>query len=287
MAAADLAQLRREGGCFALRPAVRIRVTGTDRLRYLNGQVSNDLHRLDAGTACKALLLTARGKLCAVVFVWREADAHVVEADGIPPDDLLARLERYAIADDVAFEVLGNTEPRWHVFGPAASGRTGLRIRRMGEVGVDLGASRPQDVPEVSPEQIECLRIERGIPRWGKELDENTLPHEVGLETEAVDFHKGCYVGQEVVSRIQSVGRVNRCLTGFVGTFDPVPAAILTNNSGEPVGTLTSTLRVPGTDHSVALGFLPARVSDSVFLVADKSGACLGTAERSEFPLIS
>ncbi len=74
---------------------------------------------------------------------------------------------------------------------------------------------------EARSDEIELLRIERGIPRWGNELSEDTLPQEAGLDEMAVDFKKGCYVGQEVVSRIHSVGRVNRRLCGFVGDFEP------------------------------------------------------------------
>src|SRR6202008_642685 len=62
----------------------------------------------------------------------------------------------------------------------------------------------------------ETLRIEAGIPRWGHELDENTLPPEAGLDLTHIDYHKGCYIGQEVISRLRSVGHVNRQLTGFI-----------------------------------------------------------------------
>ena len=61
----------------------------------------------------------------------------------------------------------------------------------------------------------ETLRIEAGVPRWGAELNEDTLPPEAGLDRAAIDYHKGCYIGQEVISRIKSVGHVNRSLTGF------------------------------------------------------------------------
>ncbi len=59
---------------------------------------------------------------------------------------------------------------------------------------------------------LEILRVEAAIPRFGAEMDRNTLPQEAGLEATAISFTKGCYVGQEVISRIKSVGHVNRAL---------------------------------------------------------------------------
>ncbi len=106
------------------------------------------------------------------------------------------------------------------------------------------------------------LRIERGIPRWGSELSEDTLPQEVGLDQIAVDFKKGCYVGQEVVSRIHSVGRVNRHLCGFVGDFDPFKASgatLLVDAGGQKAGRLTSAMFHPELRKTVRLASSKAR----------------------------
>jgi tRNA-modifying protein YgfZ len=282
-----LANLRRDGGYYALGLRTSFRITGEDRIRYLNGQVSNDLGKLVPGSACHALILTAKGKLCAEVFIWAEGDSLRIDADPAVADSLPARLERYAVADDVDFD-WQVPSPRYHVFGPAAALCDGLQVRRLGVKGVDL-----DDVPpgpaEATPEQVECLRIERGVPRWGFELGENTLPQEAGLERTAVDFHKGCYVGQEVVSRIQSVGRTNRSLCGFLGNFDPANcrSATLLSPAGAKSGTLESAIFHPDLQKSIALGYLDRRSEGESFSVFNESGACLGEAERSEFPLVS
>lgn len=286
MPTSRLSQLRREGGAFVLGPSARLRVTGADRLRYLNGQLSNDLRRLEANSALQALVLTGRGKLCALVFVWLEDEAILIESEGVSGDDLLARLERYAISDDVAFELVPETESRFHLFGGAASGHGGLQISRLGKSGVDV-VNLPAGMIPASPEEIEILRVERGLPKWGCELGEDTLPQEAGLEKTAVNFQKGCYVGQEVVSRIQSVGRVNRELAGFVGDFDPARAAGLQTSDGIKAGTVTSSVLHPELGRSVALGFVSTRLSQTTFVVVDETGACLGGAERSQFPLVS
>jgi len=283
-----LRKLRSVGGFFFLGRRTRVRVTGVDRLRYLNGQLSNDLRRLVPGEAMAALVLTAKGKLCADVFVWIDADALIVEGDASLEEDLPARLERYAVSDDVAFELMPQQTQRCHVFGSLPAGADAVRVRRLGIDGVDL-AEPAGNLMEASTDEIELLRIERGIPRWGNELSEEILPQEANLDKIAVDFKKGCYVGQEVVSRIHSVGRVNRRLCGFVGDFDPANAgtAILLTSQGRKAGHLTSAAHHPELQKAVALGYVHAQINDHSLRVVDESGTCLGKAERSEFPLVS
>jgi tRNA-modifying protein YgfZ len=283
-----LRALRLDGGFFVLDERTRVRVTGADRLRYLNGQLSNDLRRLVPGEAMAALLLTAKGKLCADVYIWIDGESLIVEADVSLEEALLARLERYAVSDDVAFESLAPAAERCHVFGAVSSRMEGLRVRRLGIEGVDV-TSPPHDLQKAGRDEVELLRIERGLPRWGSELSEDTLPQEVGLDRIAVDFNKGCYVGQEVVSRIHSVGRVNRHLCGFVGDFDPSLAggATLVDADGRKSGRLTSAKSHPQLRKTVALGFLHGHSAESSFALQDESGACLGAVERSQFPLLS
>ena len=117
-----LRALRRQGGFFVLGPRTRVRVTGADRLRYLNGQLSNDLRRLVPGEAIPALLLTAKGKLCADVFVWIDGESLIVEAEAALGEALVTRLERYAVSDDVAFELLPPSAERCHFLARSPQG---------------------------------------------------------------------------------------------------------------------------------------------------------------------
>jgi tRNA-modifying protein YgfZ len=286
--ASRLSQLRSHGGFFFLGARARVRVTGADRLRYLNGQLSNDLRTLQSGEALPALLLTAKGKLCADLFVWMDGEALVIDAEGSLKESLLARLERYAVSDDVGFELLGDDPQQCHVFGSSHNGTNGVRIRRLGVAGIDVSQT-PNNVVQATAEEVELLRIERGIPRWGSELSPDTLPQEAGLDQLAVDFKKGCYVGQEVVSRIHSVGRVNRRLCGFRGDFDPVKgsAARLVGPDGDRAGRLTSAAYHPELQTTISLGYIQTQSVDSTFSVVDQRGACLGQAERSQFPMVS
>jgi len=279
-----LESLRTRGGTFPVGPRVRIRVTGTDSRRYLNGQLSNNVAALKDRSAIPALLLTAKGKLCALVFVWSEGEAFVVDSDIDVAETLLPRLERYVVADDVTMEDVSTESTGWHVFGSLPADGV-LQISRLGVPGCDV-PSPPEDLLVATPEEIELLRIERGIPQWGRELGADTLPHEAGLDRTAVDFHKGCYVGQEVVSRIESVGRTNRILCGFVGDFAAEPAATLVSPSGQTAGTITSASLHFGMAQTAALGYLNSRISENRFIVHDASGKPLGDCQRHEFPLV-
>lgn len=284
-----LARLRDEGGFFHLGNRSLIRVSGGDRLRYLNGQVSNDLRRLKPGAAQQALVLTAKGKLCAPLWIWTDGETFLVEPPVGLTEEVMPRLERYAIADDVTFDEVPESSETWHIFGPAAAqAASGCEIARLGLPGRDVQERPTADLLEATGEEEEFLRIQNGIPSWGKELDADTLPQEGRLERYAVDFHKGCYVGQEVVSRLKSVGRVNELLYGFQGSLTTVPKdnpLSLLNSSGKSIGRLTSVVETVSPGQIAALGFASTREPEALFSVADESGACLGPVERCEFPL--
>jgi tRNA-modifying protein YgfZ len=121
---------------------------------------------------------------------------------------------------------------------------------RFGRAGFDLllPGSLRHLVPEllkedpVSDETVECLRIAQGVPAWGAELSENVLPPEVGLDRDAISYTKGCYVGQEVISRIKSIGHVNRQLVGVQLVEGPSFAVgdEIVNAAGKGIGRLTS-----------------------------------------------
>lgn len=220
--AEQLRQAKVEGGAFLLPPRLLLRLSGADAFRYLNGQITRDLSRMAAGTALQACILTPKGKLCAPLLIWRENDDLMVESDPSLEETLIARLERYIVADDVsvAIEPEHSKSPTIHLFGKLAESEpwvsaAGIRVNRLGTVGLDLNQDFPglASLTILDPRAIESLRIERAIPVWGSELSEETLPPEAGLDRTHIDYDRGCYPGQEVISRLKSIGRVNRLLT--------------------------------------------------------------------------
>jgi len=272
---------RNEGGFFRIEGRAWFRLGGTDRIRYLNGQVSNDVRKLTPGTAMQACVLSVKGKLDAVVWMWAMEDGILVECDAEIAEPLGMRLEKYIVADDVTVEQVEPNE-ELHVFGPAADLMPGdvvlRRMERMGVPGVDVPAKSDFDLPrECSGELRELLRIERGIPAWGRELNADTLPAEAGLDATAVDFHKGCYIGQEVVSRIRSVGHANRTLEKFVVESGEIPAAgaelfLPGEFEGRPAGVVTSSLYHFGLSRGAGLCYIKRGID---------LGASLETAKGS------
>ncbi len=271
-------QGRATGMFFPLGAVVRFALSGNDRVRYLNGQCSNDVRKLSPGSdAIQACILSARGKLDAVVWIWAEPDRLVVECDAVVADALAIRLEKYLVADDVTIEQLPDTGSEWHVIAGADQqldriAETPLRrIARMGSPGVD--------VPRVPPGLIEAndvmltqLRIENLVPAWGNELHPDTLPAEAGLDKTAVDFHKGCYLGQEVVSRIESVGRANRILRAFEVSAGPTPVAgdVFPHPAqpGKPGAEITSVAPHFGLSKTVGLCYIRRGVTSGETLIS-------------------
>ncbi len=238
-----LARLRAEGGCFSVDMVARFAVTGADRQRYLNGQISNDLRKLAPGRAMQACILSAKGRLDAVVWIWIEPDRYIVECNAELAEPLAARLERYVVADDVEVAPVSVAQTI-HVFGPASEAVSlGRRLFRLNLPGIDV-AERPAGLCEATTDEVERLRIEGCVPKWGGELGPETLPAEAGLDLTAVDFHKGCYIGQEVVSRIQSVGHANRALRAFNVVEGPAPRTgaelFMPGKDVRPVAVVTS-----------------------------------------------
>ena len=276
-------------GFFEVHGRTRFQLSGPDATRYLNGQVSIDITRLKPLIARPACLLTAKGKLCALVQIWRDGDNLLIECDEALADVVHARLERYLIADDALLKPVSVPSPLHHIFGiepPAGA----LHINRTGLPGFDI-AEKPSDLTAATPAQLALLRIVHDQPAWGLEITEDTLPQEARLEDTAVDFDKGCYVGQETVSRLKSVGRVNKRLHGFLGTLPAnLPLPIRLHPIGQPAttaGQLTSTALHFDIAQTAALGYLNRQFEDlERFGVSDEQGRPLGEVERRAFPIL-
>jgi tRNA-modifying protein YgfZ len=259
---------------FDLSPRVKLRLLGTDALRYLNGQISNDLRKATTDSTIQASILNAKGKLNANVFVSVAADSFMIDADPEVLEELPARIDRYIIADDVQIEDVTDRFAIFHVIGEAPPsisppGRT-VQATRFGFPGWDIWlerAERDRAFEELSSafaycddECTELLRIEKGIPRWGHELTDQIIPTEANLEATSIDYFKGCYVGQEVISRIKMSGQTNKRLCGLVSlSGTPLRSGMRLAADGEhdkEVGWITSAVRSRRLDQEIALGYL-------------------------------
>ena len=275
----ELRGARLRGGAYQLPPRVVVRLSGQDAFRYLNGQVTRDLSRMAANEAIAACLLTPKGKLCAPVLIHQaiESGDLLFEADPILEESLMARLDRYIVADDVTLSVETPSEAGAviHFFGSSAPSEllgtsSAVRVSRLGVPGWDCEVSRRSE--EIQPDLldarvIETLRIERGIPAWDREMTGETLPPEVGLDRTHIDYDRGCYPGQEVISRLKSIGRVKRLLR-IVRSLPGSPLRIgltLLTAEGKEIANITSASEQFDSGVWVGLAMLPRDVSGTLF----------------------
>jgi len=227
--------------------------------------VSNDVTILKDGQASYAAVCTAKGRMEGDVHIAVHGAEFYLDAEPDLRESLGARLEKYLIADDAVFEDVSDLWKLSHVFGvtPPPAPETGFVIShaRFGLPGHDVWNAGPAATlagESVEADMIETLRLEHGIPRWGAELTTNTLPPEAGPRMlEAISYTKGCYVGQETIARLKSVGHVNRTLV-FLQSGSasfPSPQTTLTQGDRE-IGVVTSAGFSPRLEKGIALAYV-------------------------------
>jgi folate-binding protein YgfZ len=259
---------------FDLSRRVKLRITGADASRFLNGQITNDLRKVTVASAIQASILNAKGKLSAHVFLSADTDAFVLDADPELQEELPARLDRYIIADAVEIENVTESFSLFHVTAEVDSAApTGARTvtsNRFGRAGWDLWFDRAEHhnvFQQLSATFVFCddtcaelRRIEHGVPRWGRELTNEIIPVEANLEASSIDYEKGCYIGQEVVSRMKMSGQTNKRLCGLVSLSGaPLAADMRLTNEREPgkdVGWITSVTNSARLGREIALGYV-------------------------------
>ncbi len=257
---------------FDLSDRAKFRVRGADRVRYLNGQITNDMGKASATQAIRAAVLNAKGHMNADVFIHCGDDSFLLDSDSALRLGLAGRLERYVIADDVEIDDVTEEFALLHfVDVPAGELDPGtVAAQRFGCVGYDLWLPPSRRAPLIQQfgarfrvcdsNCAELLRIERGIPRWGNELSEEIIPVEAGLESVAIDYSKGCYIGQEVISRIKMSGQTNKRLRGLISISGAPLRSGTRLSDGEQgtreVGWITSAARSPRLEKEIALGFV-------------------------------
>jgi len=238
---------------FDLSLRAKLRLTGADRIRFLNGQTTNDVRKAGTQATQESCVLNTKGHLDAHLFLFATPNEIWIDADDELRGQLQTRLERYVIADDVMIEDVTDQFALFHVLGesdPKISGaRFFLRSRRLGIDGWDLWVESAEekktrsilaaDYRKMDESEWEVLRIENGIPRWGRELTPEIIPPEANLAACAIDYEKGCYIGQEVISRMKMSGQTRQRLCGLASEKALVPGMELRGET-KMVGHVTS-----------------------------------------------
>ncbi|MCP4846329.1 MAG: hypothetical protein GY899_00080 [Verrucomicrobiaceae bacterium] len=263
----------------------KFRLSGSDRVRYLNGQVSNDVTKAAGDCAISACVTTVKGGLEGLVWISVEAggQAFLIDADAELRESLFERLSRYIIADDVRLEDITGDYLLIHDLGKRIAGIASERFALPGNDRWIRPGALPAGADWMSASAAEALRVEGGIPGWGNELTLGTLPAEASLELRSVDFHKGCYVGQEIISRLQSVGRVNRRLVAlaFSGSR-PQPGWLLLDVAGEKAGEVTSVVE-SSDGFLIGLGYVKRDMTVELAVSGGQDRSCSATTRTSAF----
>ncbi|HEY2353384.1 MAG TPA: hypothetical protein VGH79_00615 [Gaiellaceae bacterium] len=205
-------------------------VRGPDAADYLQRMVSNDVEALAVGDACPALLLTAKGRVIAPLVVWRRGhdDFLVLTEPGLGARvrDELVRLRFRARC-----EIEAEDHASQLVLSDKGAGDEGFATDWPGAREI-LDAELP---PTLGADELELRRIEAGVPRWGREIDDKILPAEAGLDATHISFSKGCYPGQEPIARLHYRGHANRELR-VVELDDDAEVERVTSEATRPDG---------------------------------------------------
>jgi folate-binding protein YgfZ len=288
-------------GCGTYRPdRTLLSLTGRDRTRWLNGMVSNNIRDLAVGHGVYAFVLTPQGHIQADVYAFNRGESLLVETDRAQAETLLRIFRKYIIMDKVEIEDLSEKVTAFGIMGPkSADVLAMLNVKDLGNLqvtdvkwdGATLTLVRGDNpsfrnyelwVPaehadsiwnallqagavEVHEQTLEMFRILCGIPKVGQDTREKTLPQETGQER-ALNFNKGCYVGQEIVERIRARGAVHRAFVGFVVEGAAPAAGTKIQSEGKEVGEITSISAEPLKGKRLALGYVRRE-----FLATDKA----------------
>lgn len=317
-AASEFRALLGECGVYDLAPRAKIVLTGSDRVRWLNGMITNNIRDLAAGHGIYAFLLNPQGHILADMYAYNRGDSLLVDTDRAQREKVLQVFDHYIIMDDVEVADVSEKLTALGVAGPKAREilrEAGVGVPDLAPLqfadltwrGVGLTLVRcdnpsldayelwmaPDNVStlwqalvgagaqQAGTAALEWLRIASGTPRYGQDIRERDLPQETE-QARALHFSKGCYIGQEIVERIRSRGQVHRKFTGFE-VQGPLPeAGTKVQADGKDIGEITSIASLPlsGGGRGVALGYVRRE-----FAVPGKELQCGGSTLRiSDLP---
>lgn len=249
----------------------QLRVTGPDRVSFLQGMVTNEVEKLAVGQSCPVAMLTAKGAMVGDGRVVKLADELVVDTGATFGPAVNDFLNKYLISEEAEVTLapdlamvglIGPEAARWAEALPSEvkvavlPGLLGagvdVLVRRDGLEAVKAALAA---LPTLSEQTFEVLRVEAGVPRFGVDMTETTIPLEANLE-KAIHYQKGCYIGQEVIARATYRGQMNKKLVGvLLGDATPEPGAEL-KLGDKRVGRVMSVVRSEARQQHVALAYV-------------------------------
>jgi len=296
---AQYRQLREECGLLDRSGRGKLLLKGAEAAEYLQGQLTNDVEGLGPGEGCYAALLDRKGHMQADMRVLRLAEDEVwVDTEPEPLPAVRRHLDMYKIGREVELEDVTETRAILSLIGPRSADLMGApplpehanELLAVGGIdclavgtatGIDLVAATGDaerlravlgdaGAVEVGPKAAEIPRIEAGTPRFGAEMDSGTMPAEAGIVESAVNFEKGCYIGQETVARLHYRGKPNRHLRGL-RLSAPVPPGTPLALADKEVGRVGSSCVSP-LHGPIALAILRREAEPGTELVVGEDG---------------
>ena len=293
-AAAEFRALLEAYGLFDMSWQAKLVLTGEDRVRWLNGMVTNNIRDLAVGHGVYSFLLTAQGRIVADLVSYNRGDYLLVTSDRSQLQAITEMFDRYIIMDDVELADISGKLSSVGLAGPKAiealqkSGIDASQLERgqlIDLVWRDIGLTIARGThpnwesyevwfaPEhttsvwdglvaagatpVGSQALEWFRIARGVPRYGIDLTQRDLPQETE-QKHALNFIKGCYIGQEIVERIRARAILHRTFTGFELDGELPATGTKITEGDRNIGEITSSARIPfpSGERSLALGYL-------------------------------
>jgi folate-binding protein YgfZ len=295
--AAELEALRSGCGVFALPWRAQVGVSGKDRMRWLHNMVTNNVRDLGVNRGNYNFVLNAQGRILGDLYIYNRGESLLLESDSTQMETLLTTLKRFIIMDKVELAPMGTEKLAFGICGPkstdilsaAGISQGALEPNEVRDVMMDglpalliagpakkpfwfeiwVDAAHAQEVwsklgalgaRPVGAEALEMWRVLRGIPHYGQDIRDRDLPQETG-QADALNFTKGCYIGQEIVERIRSRGHVHRQFKGFQFPGNP-PSLENTEADRRSAVELTSMACVPAKSGSknIGLGYVRQEV---------------------------
>jgi folate-binding protein YgfZ len=253
---------------------------GPDATRFLNGQLTQDVRRLDQETSALPSCVTdAKGRLQFRVWLIKSNDGALwVSALGVDAEALEARLTRYLIADDVEVKNLSGEWSLVHFTADPGAAPAGVIARdsaRFGVTGTDwwipagVTVKFSESFPLLQGDALEAFRIAHGVPARDRELYDGLLPPEAGLDASDISYHKGCYIGQEVISRIKHAGKLNKRLIHARVDASVSMESVLLDAAGKPAGEITSVSPASSGGKRDIMAYLKRGASEVHFMSPD------------------
>jgi aminomethyltransferase len=245
---AEFAAVTKGVGVYDLGWRAKIKVTGEDRVRWMNGMVTNNIRDLKPNEGNYNFVLSPQGRIQGDMYIYQRGEYLLIDTEQSQREALLKLLDHFIIMDDVELqEVTRMVSDEFLTYELWMSPQTAPKVW---DALVSAGAK------PVGYEALEKFRVFAGVPKYGQDIREKDLPQETE-QTHALHFAKGCYIGQEIVERIRSRGAVHRMFTGFRLTEDATPGSEVLAD-GKKIAELTSVARVPvnGNEELLALGYI-------------------------------